>query len=245
MLINSHFTKLHATGFPLHTHFSSWNFSPSFFHCLLFVSSSSPALQFIFSFSLHFHLQQFFHLIYKFYTSIYTKCPYFIFSSSSPIVDIPLQTRPHLFPLYSFFFVPPLPPSISPSWDFFLPHLPSILLCLSQQWQTIWPHPGILMASSQTMGLWETKSSDWLTTLCSSYSITTMLEWLFPERRHLVLMSYSSQLGMNRVSISAHVLPFSSVYGLHLRKTVVSRNGIWFWRTIFGLKCVWSDISDI
>lgn len=85
----------------------------------------SHALQFSFSFSLHFHLQLFFpNLIYNFYTSVYTKCPYFLFSSSSPIVDIPLQTWPHLFPLYSFFFHSP-----SPSFHFsqlrFLPSTPS------------------------------------------------------------------------------------------------------------------------
>lgn len=124
MLINSHFTKLHATGFPLHTHFSSWNFSPSFFHCLLFVSSSSPALQFIFSFSLHFHLQQFFHLIYKFYTSIYTKCPYFIFFLFIPHCWHPSSnTTSFVSPLFLLFRSP------SPSFHFsqlrFLPSTPS------------------------------------------------------------------------------------------------------------------------
>lgn len=205
----------------------------------------SPALQFSFSFSLHFHLQLFFPISYTtFILPSILNVLIFFFPLHPPLLTSLFKHDLICFPFIPSFFVPPLPPSISPSWDFFLPHLPSILLCLSQQWQTIWPQPGILMASSQTMGLWETKSSDWLTRLCSSYSITTTLEWLFPERRHLLLMSYLSQLGTNRVSISAHVLPFSSVYCLHLRKTV-SRNGIWFWRTIFGLKCVWSDISDI
>lgn len=108
MLINSQFTKLHATGFPLHTHFSSWNFSPSFFHFTLFVSSSSPfprsAIQFLFF--LTFPSPAVFpNLIYNFYTSVYTKCPYFLFSSSSPIVDIPLQTwPPFVSPSPSFHF---------------------------------------------------------------------------------------------------------------------------------------------
>lgn len=232
MLINSHFTKLHATGFPLHTHFSSWEllslFLPFYSFCFLFfplptLCNSVSLLPYI-SISSCFSPISYTTFILPSILNVLI----FFFPLHPPLLTSLFKHDLICFPFIPSFFIPPLPPSISPNWDFFLPHLPSILLCLSQQWQTIWPQPGILMASSQTMGLWETKSSDWLTRLCSSYSITTTLEWLFPERRHLLLMSYSSQLGTNRVSISAHLLPFSSVYCLHLRKTVVSRNGIWF-----------------
>lgn len=85
----------------------------------------SHALQFSFSFSLHFHLQLFFPISYT--TSVLPSILnvlIFFFLLHPPLLTSLFKHDPHLFPLYSFFFHSP-----SPSFHFsqlrFRPSTPS------------------------------------------------------------------------------------------------------------------------